>query len=68
MEQQEYTNSQISAVIDEYIHNERNREIMKSRLIDGWTYEHIAEAYGMSERQIKRIVYRCEDTIFKHLD
>lgn len=68
MSRDDYSNSEISAVIDEYIHNDKHREIMKTRLIDGWTYEHIGEAYDMSERQIKRIVYRCEDIIFKHLD
>ena len=64
----EYTNSKICEVIDEYIHSDRDRDIMKSRLIDGWTYEHIAEHYDMSDRQIKRIVYRCEDIIFRHLE
>lgn len=63
----EYTNSQISNVIDEYIHSDRDRAIMKSRLIDGWTYDRLAFHYDMSERHIKRIVYRCEDIIFRHL-
>ena len=30
-----YTNSDISRVIDEYIHSERNRQILKRRYIDG---------------------------------
>lgn len=66
-EMNEYKNTEVSLIIDEYIHNDRNREIMKSRLIDGWTYERIAEFYDMSDRQIKRIVYKCEEIIFKHL-
>lgn len=63
----EYSNSQIAEVIDEYIHSDRDRGIMKSRLIDGWTYERIAEYYDMSDRHTKRIVYRCEEVIFRHL-
>ena len=33
--QQEYTNSQMVALIEEYIHSERDRKILKRRLIDG---------------------------------
>ncbi len=59
--------SDIEYVIDEWILNEKYREIMKRRLIDGITYERLAEEFDMSVSQIKRIVYKCEDKIFKHL-
>lgn len=57
------TNSQLTALIDDRIHSERDRRIMHLRLIDGWTYERIAEAVEMSAVQIKRIVQRCYTTI-----
>lgn len=63
----EYSNSQISAVIDEWIHSERDRAIMKRRLIDGVCYEPLAEEFELSVAQVKRIVYKCEDKIFRHL-
>lgn len=63
----EYTNSQISHLIDEYIHSERDRNILKRRLIDGLTYEKLAEEFDLSVRNIKKIVYKCEDTLFSHL-
>lgn len=63
----EYTNSQITYLIDEYIHSERNRNILKRRLIDGLTYEKLAEEFDLSVRNIKKIVYKCEDTLFSHL-
>lgn len=63
----EYTNSQISYLIDEYIHSERNRNILKRRLIDGLTYEKLAEEFDLSVRNIKKIVYKCEATLFSHL-
>lgn len=63
----EYTNSQISYLIDEYIHSERDRNILKRRLIDGLTYEKLAEEFDLSVRNIKKIVYKCEDTLFSHL-
>jgi hypothetical protein len=61
----EYTNSQIVVLIDEHIHNERDRRILKRRLVDGVCYEPLAEEFDMSDRQIKRIVYKLQERLFK---
>lgn len=63
----EYSNSDISQAIDEYVHNCRNRAILKRRLIDGICYEPLAEEFDLSVRQVKNIVYKEENHIFKHL-
>lgn len=63
----EYTNSQIREAIDEYIHNERDREILKRRLIDGICYEPLAEEFGLSVQRIKAIVYKSQDILFRHI-
>lgn len=62
----EYTNSQIRALIDEWVHSERDRKILKRRLIDGITFERLAEEFDMSPRQIKNIVYNQEQQLYKH--
>lgn len=59
--------SQTERLIDEWIPHERNRAILRRRLLDGITYERLAEEFDMSVRQIKRIVYKCEETIFHHV-
>lgn len=43
-------------LIDEWIFSERDRKILKRRLLDGITHEKIAEEVDMSVRQIKYIV------------
>ena len=63
----EYSNAKIAQVIDDYIHNERNRKILKRRFIDGVCYEPLAEEFELSVRQVKNIVYRNERAIFKHM-
>ena len=63
----DYTNSQIERLIDEYIHSDRDRRILKRRLIDGICYEPLAEEFDMSDRQIKRVVYKLQEQLFKHL-
>ena len=59
--------SQMEKEIDEWIFNERNRQILKRRLLDGITYENLAYEFDMSVRQIKNIVYKCEDQLFKNI-
>ena len=63
-----YSNDQIEQAINQYIHNAKHREIMKSRLIDGVIYDDLAEMYSYSTRQVKRIVYKCQLIIFKALE
>lgn len=62
-----YTNSQIRALIDEWIHSDRDRQILSLRLINGFTFERIAELVDMSDKQVKRIVYRLQEQLFEHL-
>ena len=64
---QEYTNSQIRTLIDEHIHSERDRAILKRRLIDGICYEPLAEEFDLSVRQTKNIIYREQRKLFRHV-
>lgn len=58
--------SEIEYLIEEWILKERDRRILKRRLLDGICYEPLAEEFGLSVRQIKNIVYKGEDKIFRH--
>ena len=60
----------ILTAIEEWIvgdHAERDRTILARRLIDGVTYERLAEEFDLSVRYVKTIVYRCEKVILSHL-
>ena len=63
----DYSNSRIAYLIDEYIHSERDRKILKRRLIDGICYEPLAEEFDMSVSQVKRIVYKGENKVLLFL-
>ena len=63
----EYTNTQIREIIGEHIHNERDRKIMARRLIDGITMERLAEEFDISVSQVKRIIWKGSEIIFRHL-
>lgn len=63
----EYTNSQIRDLIAEHIHSERDRGLLERRLIDGVTFERLAEEFELSPRQTRTIVHKCETVLFKHI-
>lgn len=63
----DYTNSQITTLINEHIHNERDREMLKRRLVDGVTYERLAAEFDLSVQRVKAIIYKAQDTLFKYL-
>lgn len=44
-------------MINQWIFNEEHRTIMKSRLLDGISYDKLSKKYGKSVRQLKNIVY-----------
>ena len=64
----DYSNAELSNLIDLYIHSERDRKILKRRLIDGIKYDDLAEEFNYTPRHIKRIVYKAENQLFKHLE
>ena len=63
----EYTNTKMFYLIDDYIHSARDRHIMKDRLINGIPLESLAEKYGLSVSQVKRIVENNQEMLFQHL-
>lgn len=66
----EYSRSELESHIENWIigrNAERNRMILKRRLLDGITYDCLAEEFDLSVRQIKNIVYSCEDRLYRHI-
>ena len=58
--------SQWIELIDEWIFNERDRNILKRRMLDGIRFEQLAEEFNLSVRQVKTIVYKQSEKLFKH--
>lgn len=58
--------SDVERLIDNWIFNERDRAILKRRLIDGITFEKLADEFQLSVVQVKRIVKKRQIELFKH--
>lgn len=50
----------IETLIDKWIFSERDRAILKRKLLDDISFQDIAEEYDYSIQGIKNIVYHCE--------
>ena len=66
----ELSRSDIEYLIDEWIignNAERDGQILKRRLIDGRSYYELSEEFDLSIPQIKTILKKRQDNLFKHI-
>lgn len=75
----DYSRTELENGIDEWIigrNAERNRVILKKKLIDGWSYQQIADYlnsddmpdyYRIEVRQLQRVISKCCKTLFSHI-
>lgn len=66
-ERYDLSRDQLIHLIDQWIFNEKHREILKDRFLDGLTYEKLAEKHSLSCQQAKNIVYKSMDRLEKRL-
>lgn len=67
MENYDLSRSEWENLIDQWIFKERDRAILKRRLLDGVCYEPLAEEFDLSVQQTKTIVYRATEKLIKHI-
>lgn len=54
-------------LIQEYVFNEVDRDILRRRLLDGIPFEPLAEEFSLSVQAVKRRVYKSMDKLSKHI-
>lgn len=62
-----YSRSEWEHLIDEYVFSERDRAILKRRLLDGICFEPLSEEFGLSVQQTKTLVYKAQTRLFKRI-
>lgn len=67
MENYNLSRSDWENLIDEWIFSERDRAMLKRNLLDGRTYEQIAEQFDMSSRQVARLIPKLQEKLFKRI-
>jgi hypothetical protein len=59
--------SELAHLIDEWVFNKRDREIMADKLLDGLTYDELADKFCLSPQRLKVIVKVNKDRILSHM-
>ena len=54
-------------LIDRWIFDEQHRKMLKRNLLDGRTYEQIAEQFDCSRDKVARLIPRLQNRIFKKI-
>ena len=55
-------------LIDQHIFSERDRKIIKRRLLDGVCFEPLAEEFDLSVQQTKSIVQKTKTRLFRYVN
>jgi hypothetical protein len=59
--------SEWEKLIDEWVFSERDRAMLKRRLLDGVVFERLAEEFNLSVQQTKTIIYKAQADLFKRI-
>ena len=59
---------EIVYLIEQFIFSKRDRAMTYDRLIDGLTYDELADKYYMSVRHIKNLIHKNKEIVFGHAD
>lgn len=63
----EKSRSEWERLIDEWVHNQRDREMLKRRLLDGVCIEPLSEEFNLSAVQTQSIISKAQKQLFKHI-
>lgn len=62
----EKSRSEIAYLISEWVFNKRDREILSDKMLDGLTYDELADKYCLSPQRLKVIVKVNKEKILAH--
>lgn len=64
---EDLSRSQWESLIDEWIFNEEHRKMLKRNLLDGRTYEQLAEEFNCSREKVARLIPKLQNKLFKKI-
>ena len=67
MESYNLSRSEWEFYIDQFIFNEEHRAMLKRNLLDGRTYEQIAEQFDCSRDKVARLIPKLQDKLFRKI-
>ena len=65
LDERNETRDEWDRAIEQNIFSHIDRQILRLRLLDGYTIAEVAEAVGLSLEQTKKRLYRAQDRLFR---
>ena len=62
----DYSNARVCEVIADYIHNARDRDLIRDSLVDGMSYDELAGKYSLTYEGVKGIMRKGKAALDKH--
>lgn len=62
----DYSNQRVCEVIADYIHNARDRDLIRDSLVDGMSYDELAGKYSLTYEGVKNIMRKGKAALDKH--
>ena len=59
-----YSNFRLREIVEEYIHSERDRQVLTEKYCNKKTIKQIADQFYLSETSVKNIISRGAEIIF----
>lgn len=63
---EDYSNHRVRAVIEEYIHSTRDRALILDSLVDGLSYDELAERYSLTYEGVKDVMKKGRAALDRH--
>lgn len=63
---EDYSNHRVRAVIEEYIHSTRDRALILDSLVDGLSYDELAERYSLTYEGVKGVMKKGRAALDRH--
>ena len=63
---EDYSNLRVCEVIADYIHNARDRDLLRDNLVDGLSYDELAGKYSLTYEGVRDIVKKGRATLDRH--
>lgn len=67
LDEYDLSKEQVLELIDSYIFHERNRQILRRRLLDKVIFKDLAEEFCLSENQVKSVCYTAIQKLSSHI-
>lgn len=64
----EYTNQDAEDAIDQVVHSERDRRILKGFYLDGYAACELADIHHLTERRIWQIIKKHRAAVFRYAE